>query len=275
MSLYINVKDVLKKYLWLVKKVLLVLWRGWFYFLAAIPVIVLFIPLAFFVLLPNGYRYVFWIARNVWAPFVLLGMGFWVKKANAFPEEGKSFMLIANHTSYIDVMVILRLRKTPFVFVGKKELVNIPIFGFLYKRAAIMVERSSSKSRFGVYGRAQKVIAKGYSVCIFPETDYIDESIVLNPFKQGAFKLAIEHELPILPMAFLDCKRKFPWHTSHGFPGDLRAKALEIIPTSNLKETDIPNLQEKAYQIIKISLLNDPKGHTEKAILKWKKQESN
>lgn len=275
MSLYINVKDVLKKYLWLVKKVLLVLWRGWFYFLAAIPVIVLFIPLAFFVLLPNGYRYVFWIARNVWAPFVLLGMGFWVKKANAFPEEGKSFMLIANHTSYIDVMVILRLRKTPFVFVGKKELVNIPIFGFLYKRASIMVDRSSSKSRFGVYGRAQKVIAKGYSVCIFPETDYIDESIVLNPFKQGAFKLAIEHELPILPMAFLDCKRKFPWHTSHGFPGDLRAKALEIIPTSNLKETDIPNLQEKAYQIIKISLLNDPKGHTEKAILKWKKQESN
>jgi len=275
MSLYINVKDVLKKYLWLVKKVLLVLWRGWFYFLAAIPVIVLFIPLAFFVLLPNGYRYVFWIARNVWAPFVLLGMGFWVKKANAFPEEGKSFMLIANHTSYIDVMVILRLRKTPFVFVGKKELVNIPIFGFLYKRAAIMVDRSSSKSRFGVYGRAQKVIAKGYSVCIFPETDYIDESIVLNPFKQGAFKLAIEHKLPILPMAFLDCKRKFPWHTSHGFPGDLRAKALEIIPTSNLKETDIPNLQEKAYQIIKISLLNDPKGHTEKAILKWKKQESN
>jgi len=275
MSLYINVKDVLKKYLWLVKKVLLVLWRGWFYFLAAIPVIVLFIPLAFFVLLPNGYRYVFWIARNVWAPFVLMGMGFWVKKANAFPEEGKSFMLIANHTSYIDVMVILRLRKTPFVFVGKKELVNIPIFGFLYKRAAIMVDRSSSKSRFGVYGRAQKVIAKGYSVCIFPETDYIDESIVLNPFKQGAFKLAIEHELPILPMAFLDCKRKFPWHTSHGFPGDLRAKALEIIPTSNLKETDIPNLQEKAYQIIKISLLNDPKGHTEKAILKWKKQESN
>ena len=275
MSLYINVKDVLKKYLWLVKKVLLVLWRGWFYFLAAIPVIVLFIPLAFFVLLPNGYRYVFWIARNVWAPFVLLGMGFWVKKANAFPEEGKSFMLIANHTSYIDVMVILRLRKTPFVFVGKKELVNIPIFGFLYKRAAIMVDRSSSKSRFGVYGRAQKVIAKGYSVCIFPETDYIDESIVLNPFKQGAFKLAIEHKLPILPMAFLDCKRKFPWHTSHGFPGDLRAKALEIILTSNLKETDIPNLQEKAYHIIKISLLNDPKGHTEKAILKWKKKESN
>ena len=97
----------------------------------------------------------------------------------------------------MDIMVILRLRKTPFVFVGKKELVQIPIFGFIYKRAAIMVDRSSSKSRYEVYIRAQKVISKGYSVCIFPETEYVKESIILNPFKQGAFKLAIEHELPI------------------------------------------------------------------------------
>ena len=167
------------------------LWRIWFYTLAALPVMVLFFPLAVMLFLPNGYRYVFFVARNILAPFVLFGMGFWVKKTNSFPEEGKSFMMIANHTSYIDVMVMLRLRKTPFVFVGKKELVKIPLFGYLLKRAAIMVDRSSSKSRFEVYGRAQKVIAKGYSMCIFPEKEYIDETIVLNPFKQGAFKLAI------------------------------------------------------------------------------------
>lgn len=254
------------------KKGLLIVWRIWFYLLASIPVIVLFFPLALFVLLPNGYRYVFWTARNIWAPFVLLGMGFWVKKTSPFPEEGKSFMIIANHTSYMDVMVILRLRKTPFVFVGKKELVKIPFFGFLYKRAAIMVDRSSSKSRFEVYGRAQKVIAKGYSVCIFPETEYIDESILLNPFKQGAFKLAIEHKLPILPLVFLDCKRKFPWYTTHGFPGDLRAQALEIIPTTNLKESDIPKLLEQAHQSLKTALLSDPKRHSEEAIRIWKER---
>tara|TARA_B110000483_G_scaffold55914_1_gene69961 strand:+ start:25000 stop:25770 length:771 start_codon:yes stop_codon:yes gene_type:complete len=254
-----------------VKKAILVIWRAWFYILTSIPVIGLFVPLTFFLLLPNGYRYVFWIARNIWAPFVLFGMGFWVKKVNTFPEKEKSLMLIANHTSLIDVMVILRLRKTPFVFVGKKELVKIPIFGFIYKRAAIMVDRSSSKSRYGVYGRAQQVIAKGYSVCIFPETEYIDESIILNPFKHGAFKLAIEHELPILPLAFLDCKRKFPWHTFHGFPGDLRVKALEIIPTKNLTPIDIPIIQEKAFKEIKTALLDDPKKHTENAISLWKK----
>ena len=154
------------------RKGLLILWRIWFYVLASIPVIVFFIPIALFLVFPNGYYYVFWLARNVWAPFVLGGMGFWVKKTNIFPEEGKSFMLIANHTSFMDIMVILRLRKTPFVFVGKKELVQIPIFGFIYKRAAIMVDRSSSKSRYEVYVRAQKVISKGYSVCIFPRYTY-------------------------------------------------------------------------------------------------------
>ena len=237
------------------RKIALVLWRIWFYTLTAIPVLVFFIPLAILLLFPNGYRYVFWVARNIWAPFVLFGMGFWVKKIDGSPPEGKSFMLVANHTSYIDIMVMLRMRKTPFVFVGKKELVQIPIFGYLYKRAAIMVDRSSSKSRFEVYERAQKVIQKGYSVCIFPEKEYIDESVILNPFKKGAFKLAIEHELPIFPMVFLDCKRKFPWYTTHGYPGSLRVKALAVIPTKNLILEETHILQESIYLQIKNELM--------------------
>ena len=253
------------------KKAILVLWRIWFYILTSIPVVFLFIPLSVFLTHPNGYRYVFWVARNIWAPFVLLGMGFWVKKGKDFPEEGKSFVLVANHTSYIDVMVILRLRKTPFVFVGKKDLVRIPVFGYLYKRAAIMVDRNSSKSRFGVYNRAQRVIDKGYSICIFPEIEYTDESILLNPFKKGAFKLAIDHELPILPMAFLDCKRKFPWNTTHGYPGMLRVSALDVVFAEGLDHSDIPKIQSQVHEQIKNELLCDPKQHSLKAIEAWKK----
>ena len=53
-----------------------------------------------------------------------------------------------------------------------------------------MVDRSSSKSRYGVYDRARKVLDMGYSVCIFPEKEYLDETVLLNPFKPGAFKIA-------------------------------------------------------------------------------------
>ncbi|MEL0302060.1 MAG: lysophospholipid acyltransferase family protein, partial [Flavobacteriaceae bacterium] len=205
------------------KKILTRLWRMWFYLLAGIPVPFLFPFLSIALMFPKGYTFVFWVARNIWAPIILGGSGFYTKIRYAKPlPKGTSYVLVANHSSYIDPFVMLRVSKNPFVFVGKKELVKIPFFGYLYKRAAIMVDRSSSKSRYGVYGRARKVLDKGYSVCIFPEKEYLDETILLNPFKPGAFRIAVEHQLPICPMVFLDCKRKFPWYTTHGYPGVLR-----------------------------------------------------
>lgn len=71
-------------------------------------------------------------------------------------------MLVANHTSMLDIMMMLHISKNPFVFVGKKELVKIPIFGFFYKRVCIMVDREDTKSRTGgVYRRAQRRLNQG------------------------------------------------------------------------------------------------------------------
>jgi 1-acyl-sn-glycerol-3-phosphate acyltransferase len=257
------------------RRILLILWRIWFYTLAAIPVLVLFPLLAFLVLLPNGYPYLFWIARNIWAPFILIGMGFCTRVQNTSgAQPQKSYLLIANHASYIDPFLMLRAWKTPFVFVGKKELVEIPVFGFIYKRAAIMVDRSDKKSRFAVYGLAEKVIHGGYSVCIFPEKDYVDESLLLNDFKRGAFKMAIEHQLPVLPMVFYDPKRMFPWYTTYGFPGPMRVEIHPPLPTEGLTEKDIPELQQKAHDFIKAKLLADPKQRAVEALAKWESFQS-
>ncbi|OUW34419.1 MAG: hypothetical protein CBD39_03895 [Flavobacteriaceae bacterium TMED179] len=251
------------------KKTFLVLWRIWFYILSTIPVLVLFIPLALFLTIPNGYKNLYWIARNIWAPFVLFGMGFWIKRLNSFPEESKSMVLVANHTSYIDIMLMFRMRKTPFVFVGKKELIKIPFFGYLYKRAAITVDRSSLKSRKQVYESARKVILKGYSICIFPEKDYLEEKVLLNSFKKGAFKLAIEHQLPVFPIVFYDCKRKFPWHTDYGYFGILRVKGLNLVKTKGMSEKNIIPLTLRIHNQIKNELMNDPKQVAIKAIRLW------
>ena len=256
------------------RKILLLFWRIWFYTLGALPVIILFPLLAFFLLFSNGYRYLYWVARNIWSPFIIFGMGFWIKRVNKFPKENKSLMLIANHTSYIDIMLMFRMSKKPFVFVGKKELTKIPFFGYLYRRAAITVDRSSSKSRKEVYKDAIPFINKGYSVCVFPEREYLDETILLNTFKRGAFKIAIEHKLNILPIVFLDCKRKFPWYTTHGFPGDLRVKVLDLIDTKKLRKENIKELTDKMYDKINKELLIDPKQNAVKAILVWEKMTS-
>jgi len=253
-------------------RVLIVFWQIWFYFLAAIPVIIMFPFLMLFLILPNGYRPFFWIARNIWSRIVLLGMGFRVKVNNMSELDKKqSYLFVANHSSYIDVMLMFMIANQPFVFVGKKELVKIPFFGHLFKRAAIMVDRSSSKSRFGVYSRARKVLEKGYSVCIFPEKEYTDETILLNTFKQGAFKLAIEHQLDICPIVFMDCKRKFPWHTTHGYPGKLRVDIYPSMSSKGLTEKDIPILQQKTFDLIFRALNNDPEQKAVEAIRVWKK----
>ena len=253
------------------KKLLLQLWRAWFYIVAGIPVLILFPFLVLILLLPNAYPIVFWIARNIWAPIILTGCGFYTKVRYAKPlPTGTSFVLVANHTSYIDPFVMLRVSKNPFVFVGKKELVNIPFFGYIYKRAAIMVDRSDKKSRWAVYGRADQQLDKGYSICIFPEVSYEDDTIFLNPFKRGAFKIAIDHQLPVVPMVFYDCKRKHPWYPNFGYPGELRVQTYpEIYPPKDMEE--IVPFQEKVRDVIDEGLRNDPKKKQFEAVAMEKK----
>jgi len=115
--------------------------------LAAVPVIFLFFPWHSCYFYLTVIVMFFGLHEILWAPIVLFGSGFWIKKTNSLPRKGGKCDMIANHSSYMDIMLMFRMRKTPFVFVGKKELVQIPFFGYLYKRAAIMVDRSSIKSR--------------------------------------------------------------------------------------------------------------------------------
>ena len=253
------------------KSVVLRLWRIWFYLVASIPVPFLFPFLAIALLFPKGYTVVFWVARNIWAPIILYGCGFYTKVRYAKPlPTGTSYVLVANHTSYIDPFVMLRVSKNPFVFVGKKELVKIPIFGYLYKRAAVMVNRSDKKSRWEVYARVQKKLDLGYSVCIFPEVSYEDDTIFLNEFKRGAFKIAIDHQLPVLPMVFYDCKRKHPWYPRFGYPGELRVQTFpELYPPKTMD--DLPLFQEKVRDVVDQGLQEDPKGRQFAAVAIEKK----
>lgn len=248
------------------KRVVVGLWRIWFYLLAGVPVPFLFPFLAIALLFPRGYTFVFWVARNIWAPIILGGSGFYTKIRYAKPlPTGTSYVLVANHTSYIDPFVMLRVSKNPFVFVGKKELVKIPIFGYLYKRAAVMVNRSDRKSRWEVYGRVQQKLDLGYSVCIFPEVSYQDDTVFLNPFKRGAFKIAIDHQLPVVPMVFYDCKRKHPWYPRFGYPGELRVQTYpELYPPKSID--DLPKFQETIRDIVAKGLHDDPKGRQQEAV---------
>lgn len=213
--------------------------------------IIIMLPfLVISILKEEWYPYFFVMAR-IWARGILLGMGFNYKvEREQEIEKHKSYMLVANHTSMIDIMLMLAIARNPFVFVGKKELSKIPLFGFFYKRTCILVDRNSPKSRMEVYDRAQKRLSQGLSICIFPEGGVPDESVVLDEFKDGAFRLAIEHKIPIVPMTFADNKKRFSYTFFSGSPGLLRAKVHFFIETKDKVLNDKKEVKDQARILI-------------------------
>ncbi len=172
-------------------------------------------------------------------------------------EPNKSYMFIANHASLIDVMLMLSVMKNPAVFVGKKELIKLPVFGYVFRKTSIYVDRSSEKSRKEVYVRAQQKLNQGLSIAIFPEGLVPEESVVLAPFKNGAFRLAIEHQIPIVPMVFYDVKKRFSWTFFSGWPGKLRVKVHRFIDTSGMNLDDMESLKQQTHDLIYNELIND------------------
>ena len=231
-----------------------ILYRIYFYILVTLPILLLLPALLIVISREKWYPQFFKIAR-FWAKFILIGMGFSYKiKTKQKPKTGESYMFIANHTSMTDIMLMLASVKNPFVFVGKKELANIPLFGFVYKRTCILVDRSSAKSRQAVFLRAQRRLKQGLSICIFPEGGVPDEEIILDDFKDGAFRLAINHQIPVVPLVFYDNKKRFSYTFFSGGPGRMRAQIQEPIATSGLELKMTKALKDKSRNSILESL---------------------
>ena len=207
---------------------LTLLYRIWFYILVLVPIIILFPFILATILSEKTYPLFFKIAR-LWSKIILIGMGFnYSIEGDEVFEDGKSYMLVANHTSMTDIMLMLiAVKNHPFVFVGKKELAKIPIFGFIYKRVCILVDRSNSKSRYQVFERA--------------------------------FINAIEPGLPIVPMVFFDNKKRFSYTFFSGTPGKMRAKIYPIIETKGKTLEDRNALKQQVRDIILQPLLEDLK----------------
>lgn len=239
----------------------MILYRVWFYILMAVPILILFPILVLTVISEKTYNWYFAIAR-LWAGIILYGMGFIPVISRDEPMvKGKSYMLVANHTSMTDIMMMLRISKQPFVFVGKAELAKIPIFGFFYKRTCILVDRGNAKSRKAVFDRASKRLSSGMSICIFPEGGVSDaENVLLDTFKDGAFRLAIEHQIAVMPVTLFDNKKRFPFDFFKGSPGKMRARTHKAVETLGMTVAgDKARFRESVRTTILTALENDLK----------------
>lgn len=239
----------------LIQYPLWIFYRVWFYVLVGLTIVILFPLLLVSILKSSWYSFFFKLAR-IWAKCILIGMGFyWRVKWTQKLEKGQSYIFVANHTSMTDIMLMLVIVKDhPFVFVGKKELARIPLFGFFYKRTCILVDRSNAKSRQAVFKSAQKRIENGLSICIFPEGGVPDESVTLDRFKMGAFRLALDHQLPLVPISFLDNKKRLSYTFFSGSPGKMRAVGHSFFNPKNYQKESIKKMSNEVYNLLLNSL---------------------
>ncbi|MDR6465972.1 lysophospholipid acyltransferase family protein [Chryseobacterium sediminis] len=236
-------------------KILNYLWRFWLLLLAFFLTVTIGIPVYILSFNKKHYKYGYKLVR-IWCFGMFYGMGFrydLIKLSEQEKDKSIPYVFISNHTSIMDIMLTcIVFPDHPICFVGKKELVKIPIFGTIYKRICVMVDRTSAKSRADVYRRCAEKMEEGNSIAIFPEGGVPDDtSIILDDFKDGAFMLSSKHNSPIAVYTFIGLKEMFPFENSKGYPGRVKVYFNGIIePTDSPKGS-----KAKAYEEIKKTLI--------------------
>jgi 1-acyl-sn-glycerol-3-phosphate acyltransferase len=168
-------------------------------------------------------------------------------------DWSKRYIICANHTSNLDITAIILLAKRNYVFLGKEELLDNFITGIYFRTIDIPLNRESKMSAFRAFKKAEENLKDGKSVVIFPE-GMISENYppVLQPFKNGPFKLAIEQGVHILPITICN-NWNLMWDDGKRYgtsPGICDICVHAPIDTSCLTSADAEDLKSQVYGII-------------------------
>ena len=165
-------------------------------------------------------------------------------------QPGKAYIYISNHTSYLDIPGVCLTVPTQIRPLAKKELVKFPVLGWIIRHASVLVDRSSNESRRKSMEHLKDVLRRGISVLIFPEGTQNRSSAPLQPFYDGAFRIAIETQCPVLPMVILGAGKLMPPRRIFVQPGEINIVIAREIHTAGMKPSDLPALKAKVTEIM-------------------------
>lgn len=169
-------------------------------------------------------------------------------------DANQSYIFVPNHQSAFDIFLIYGFLGQNIKWVQKKELRKLPFVGIASEIAGhVYVDQSSLKSMKETIKKAQEKIEPGVSICIFPEGQRT-ESGGMNRFKRGAFLIAKELELPIVPITVNGAFDVMKIHTYLINPGKMELIIHQPIPTKGLSDEDIPALISQAYNEVHCGL---------------------
>ena len=198
-----------------------------------------------------------YILCHLWADTWLFMVG--IRHKNIYEQKAdpeKHYIFICNHISYIDIPVLLKIVRQPMRVLGKYEMEKVPVFGFIYKKAAVTVNRKDAVHRAQSIKKLLKVLDKNISVFIFPEGTFNQTEKPLKDFYDGAFRIAIETQTPLKPVVYLDGKARLNYKSIFSLtPGISRAVHLKEIKTTGMTLDQLAELKQKAYDQMENALL--------------------
>ena len=180
-----------------------------------------------------------------------------------FPiKDNESYIYIANHASYLDPVFTTYLIRNKHKYLGKAEILSWPIFGFVVKKYVVAVKRELKQSRSQSMDLMKESLLNGFSVVLYPEGGWKDESQkhpydikpnkILNQFRNGAFRLSIDSKKKIVPISLSNVHEIHSSNTMMFKSGKVTMRIHKPIDPKDFlfNEEGVRALNEKCYSII-------------------------
>jgi 1-acyl-sn-glycerol-3-phosphate acyltransferase len=230
-------------------------------FLLFIAFLLLIFPLVIVASLLGKIRggNIIYILCQLWADVELPMWGIFHTNYYDAPHDiNRQYVFVFNHNSYMDIPILMKaVRRQHFRVLGKAGMAKIPIFGFLYRHAVVLVDRGSAAKRAKSVLQLKAIIRKGISVVIAPEGTFNMTGRPLKEFYDGAFRIAIETQTPIKPILFLDNYDRMSYKSIFSLsPGKSRAIYLDEVGVEGLTTKDVQWLKEKVYSMMERKLID-------------------
>jgi 1-acyl-sn-glycerol-3-phosphate acyltransferase len=178
---------------------------------------------------------------------ILSGIRFSVRGKHHF-DGLENAIVVCNHNSMLDIPVSFPFLPRANKTIAKKSLSKVPIFGWIYSIGTVLVDRNDSKSRQASFDQMKYVLNHGLDMLIYPEGTRNKTSAPLKSFYDGAFKLSIETQKPIVPVVLLNSKKMLPAKPIMYFkPGKI---IMNILPAVYPQGHSIDSLKKTIYDIM-------------------------
>jgi 1-acyl-sn-glycerol-3-phosphate acyltransferase len=249
-----------------VKKVfypLKVLWAYWYFFIFALVFLLLYPGFVILLSRKQWYPYANRL-RIVWGRLLYFFTGIILRiRFEQKLDRNQPYIFCSNHFSYLDIPVSAFVVKRNWRYMGKVEISYIPIINIFFDTLDIAVDRENSRESFKAIKEASDSLDEGINIIVYPEGRIGPNPPTLVRFKNGPFKMAIEKQIPIVPLTMFDNWRLLfvdGWKM-YGRPGISNVLVHAPIETKGMTMDHLNVLKEKVFQLIESDL---KKYHTEK-----------